>query len=99
HRLWPHFLQNVRMNYVCLHAYLTACRCIRGFTPKVCPLCRQPFTKGRKLHVDAVESNKSVPSVIDAQFRMLLEHIALVSSEASTTEDVSAVVTEVNDWM
>jgi hypothetical protein len=76
------------------------CRtCIRGFTPKVCPLCRQPFTKGRKLHVDAVESNKSVPSVIDAQFRMLLEHIALVSSEASTTEDVSAVVTEVNDWM
>ena len=76
-----------------------ACRCIRGFTPKVCPLCRQPFTKGRKLHVDAVENNKSVPSVIDAQSRMLLEHIALVSSEASTTEDVSAVVTEVNDWM
>jgi len=74
-------------------------KCLRGYTPKVCPLCRQPFTKGRKLHVDAVESNNSIPSVIDAQSRMLLEHIALFSGEASTTEDILTVVTEVSDWM
>lgn len=76
---------------------MKAFRCIRGLTPKVCPFCRQSFAKGRKLHVDAVESTQRVSSAM--QSRELLERIALVSGTGSTVEDVLTVITEVHDWM
>ncbi|KIM77815.1 hypothetical protein PILCRDRAFT_825047 [Piloderma croceum F 1598] len=72
--------------------------CIRGFTPKVCPLCRTPFVIGRRLHVDAVEGANPVRTM-DAPSSALLERIALVSNESSTTEDVLMVVAEVSDWL
>jgi hypothetical protein len=76
------------------------CRtCIRGFIPKVCPLCRKSFTIGRKLHVDAGEGTNPAPSGIDAHSSALLERIALVFDEASTAEDVTVVITEANDWI
>jgi hypothetical protein len=74
-------------------------RCIRGFIPKVCPLCRKSFTIGRKLHVDAGEGTNPAPSGIDAHSSALLERIALVFDEASTAEDVTVVITEANDWI
>lgn len=72
--------------------------CVRGFMPKICPLCRTPFVIGRKLHVDAVEGANPVRTM-DAHSSALLERISLVSDESSTTEDVLMVVAEVSDWL
>ena len=72
--------------------------CVRGFMPKVCPLCRTPFVVGLRLHVDAVEGANSVRNM-GAHSSALLERIALVSNESSTTEDVLIVVAEVSDWL
>jgi hypothetical protein len=56
---------------------------------------------GRKLHVDAVEGANPVRTMDAhcAHSSALLERIALVSDESSTTEDVLIVVAEVSDWL
>jgi hypothetical protein len=53
---------------------------------------------GRRLHVDVVEGANPVRTM-DAHSSALLERIALVSNESSTTEDVLMVVAEVSDWL
>jgi hypothetical protein len=53
---------------------------------------------GRRLHVDVVEGANPVRTM-DAHSSALLERIALVSNESSTTEDVLIVVAEVSDWL
>jgi hypothetical protein len=54
---------------------------------------------GRRLHVDTVEGAKLVLPPIDAHASVLLERIALVSDETSTTNEVLEVITEASDWI
>ncbi|KAI0701777.1 hypothetical protein C8Q76DRAFT_582418, partial [Earliella scabrosa] len=73
--------------------------CLRSTNPSNCPLCRKVFDRIKKLHVDRAPDEPVIPTGPMSEENELLRRVGLLFAEDATSEDIDALVQEVQEWL